>query len=258
MATPTAVELRSEARTSDHTRRLFVAWQHPETRTITPVGELHETDGEQERSYLFRYLSTVGAVKDFHPFVGFPDTSAEYHSDELFPFFANRIMPRSRADFADWVAMFQLPVDADPFEILTRSAARRATDTVEVFPEPSVSDATACTTFLVRGVRHIPHAIDAIDVLDPGEKLLILHDAQNDHDLLALALRTEGQQLIGYIPAYLCPLIHRSSAKSGWVGIDVTVAHRGDRGGPPHLNLLCSLSMPWPFVESPGDLIEAG
>lgn len=257
MSTPTAVEERLIESRPAAGRRLFVAWQHPETRQVSPVGALEEP-GPDGSTFLFRYLAGAAEVAGFHPFVGFPDFDDVFRSEDLFPFFANRLMPRSRSDFARWVQALGLAIDADPFEILSRSAGRRATDTVEVFPEPAVVDGVAVTTFLARGIRHLPNADGAIETLIQDDHLLVMHDAQNPEDHLALALRTDGQQMVGYVPRYLAPLVHRSREATDWSAVKVTVAHIGEQNGPAHLRLLCCLQMPWPFEISPGEQLEKG
>jgi hypothetical protein len=61
--------------------RMAVAWQHPTSRGVYPVGLL-EYDGYLHR---FRYLRTASNVPDFRPFVGFPELAKCYQSQELFP-----------------------------------------------------------------------------------------------------------------------------------------------------------------------------
>ena len=227
-------------------RRLFVAWQDPETRSITPVGCLIRRQASDGETFEFYYLRRARQLSRFRPFVGFPSLGESYQAASLFPFFENRIMPRTRGDYGDYVGSLGLPVDADPFEILARSEGRRATDTIEVFPEPSLEDGTVTCRFLVHGVRHIPGAQDVIDGLSIGETLCVLPDPQNDFDKLAVLLSTGDHRLVGYIPAYLTSLIHRPLDDYGPDAVQVNVEHIGDRGGPSHLRLLCRLVARWP------------
>jgi hypothetical protein len=242
----TALADRDVAPRAGGVRRLFVAWQDPEIRSIIPVGRLtreRDSDGE---TFEFRYLRRARDLSRFRPFVGFSSLDECYRSSDLFPFFENRIMPRTRDDYGDYLGSLGLPVDADPFEILARSEGRRATDTIEVFPEPSLHDGSVTCRFLVHGVRHIPDAHDTIDGLSMGEVLCVLPDPKNEFDELAVLLRTGGDRLVGYVPAYLTSLIHRPLDVYGPDGVQVTVEHIGDRSGPSHLRLLCKLVARWP------------
>jgi hypothetical protein len=70
--------------------RLIVAWQHPESRLIAPVGLLEHG----RELYRFRYLRRAGDLPDFQPFLSFPTWERTYTSQLLFPMFAQRIMTR--------------------------------------------------------------------------------------------------------------------------------------------------------------------
>jgi len=228
-------------------QRLFVAWQDPQTRSITPVGCLTRRQGSDGETFEFRYLRQARELPRFRPFVGFSSLDKSYQSTNLFPFFENRIMPRTRDDYVDYVGTLGLPIDADPFEILAYSEGRRATDAIEVFPAP-ILDTNGIVTcrFLVHGVRHIAGAHDAIDGLTVGEALHVLPDPENEVDNLAVLLRTGDYRLVGYVPAYLTSLVHRPLDACGSDAVQVNVEHIGDRNGPSHLRLLCRLAARWP------------
>jgi uncharacterized protein YegP (UPF0339 family) len=245
MSSP-ALSDRGVASRAGGVRRLFVAWQDPTTRSITPVGCLTRRQGSDGDTFVFYYLRRVRQLPHFRPFVGFPALDQTYESASLFPFFENRIMPRTRDDYGDYVEMLGLSVEADPFEILARSEGRRATDTIEVFPEPNLDNGTVTCRFLVHGVRHIAGAHDAIDDLRVGEALYVLPDPLNEFDEQAVLLRTGDYRLVGYLPAYLTSLIHRPLNAYGLDAVRVNVAHIGDRSGPSHLRLLCTLAARWP------------
>lgn len=249
----TAEQLVTPGQVDGTRRRLFVAWQNPRTRTIAPVGCLARAGENGDRQYEFRYLQRALSMTDFHPFVSFPNLRHAYRSPHLFPFFANRLMPRAREDYPDYLSTLALNVGADPFEVLGRSGGRRATDAIEVFPEPVVDPATraAACHFLVRGVRHLDHAQEAIDGLVAGDHLQVLPDPQNSHDPLALLLRTATYGLVGFVPAFLNSIVHRLTGTRSWRDVSVEVVHIADRLGPVHLRLLCRLRLSWPFDDLP-------
>lgn len=86
--------------------------------------------------YSFAYLKLAERLAHFEPLPGLPDVHRRYDSDQLFPVFANRVMPRRRPDYDLFTARLDLTGDADPFEVLARSGGRRATDRIEVFAAP--------------------------------------------------------------------------------------------------------------------------
>lgn len=110
---------------------------------------------------------------------------------------------------------------------------------------------------------NVPAAQEAIDGLTSGDLLHILPDPQNDHDTLALLLRTDDYRLVGFVPGFLASVVHRSAQARSWRDAVVAVEHVGERAGPVHLRLLCRLEVPWPFAEAPFsgpefDLVEPG
>ena len=249
MCATTPVDERHEA-TPRLALHLYVSWQVGDRGSFVPVGVLTQLSGG---AYDFRYLRGAEAGTGFRPFIGFPDLHHVYRSTELFPFFENRLMPRSRSDHSSYLGALALPEDADPFEILARSGGRRATDTIEVVAEPVVDQATGHATchFLVRGVRHVPGAEDAIDGLAVGDLLRTEPDAANEYDEFARLLVTLGGAPVGYLPSYLSEFVHRSARTGSDEAIKVSVVHIGDRDGPSHFRLLCRLVAAWPAGQPP-------
>ncbi|MCL4413173.1 MAG: hypothetical protein M1522_00250, partial [Actinobacteria bacterium] len=193
-------------------RRLYVSWQDADRRSFVPVGVLTwASDGSD-----FRYLSAARDDNEFRPFIGFPDLGRVYRSTELFPFFENRLMPRSRPDYPAYLAALGLPGDADPFEVLARSGGDRATDTIEVVAEPLVDDSGYATChFLVRGVRHVEGADDAIDSLSIDDLLSTEPDVDNPYDDHARYVVTLDGAHVGYVPSYLTAFLARAAEGGG-------------------------------------------
>ena len=155
-----------------------------------------QVDGDQ---YEFVYLSGAATRVGFLDLVVFPNFEDVYRSAELFPFFANRLMAPGRADRDGFLASLALAESAQPFEILARSEGRRATDTFEIFPEPTLGDdGRVSASFLVRGIRHIDGAHDVVDRLVIGDRLTVQPEPENEHDKNAILL-VKGQP-IGYLP----------------------------------------------------------
>jgi len=231
---------------------LFLAWQDPTRRRWLPIGRLTSNG----RRYAFVY--TRGALEaqndaGFEPLSAFPVLDRVYTSSELFPLFTNRLVPRSRPEYTDYLRWLNVPPsEDDPVLILARSGGERITDTLEVFPCPErTSSAKYTITFLVHGIRHLPDdAIARVSNLEPGERLLMVKDFQNPVDTMALALRTAEKyerdvHLVGYCPRYLRSDFGRliDSQESE---IKVVVERVNAPPAPIQFRLLCRLEGQWP------------
>lgn len=80
-------------------KALYVTWQDPDTRQWYPVGRLIHKDG----SYEFTYTRGAKVSKKFVPFGRMLDLDVAYLSNELFPLFANRMLPKSRPEYSDYL-----------------------------------------------------------------------------------------------------------------------------------------------------------
>jgi hypothetical protein len=96
---------------------------------------------------------------------------------------------------------------------------------------------------LVRGVRHVKGAEDAIAGLEPGQRLLVLRDEQNPHGRHAKLLRTDGTELVGYLPDYLAQELDRRE-NAPIEQLVVTVEKVNPPPAPVHHRLLCRVQFP--------------
>jgi hypothetical protein len=211
---------------------LIVAWQHPESRLISPVGLLEHGAG-----YRYRYLRRAQHVEGFLPFLGFPEWERTYVSDRLFPLFSQRIMSPRRPDFRQFLRQLHLSADATPWEQLERSEGRRTGDTVQVFPIPLVRDdgSTTCR-FLVHGIRHV--AKGSLPPLTPGEPLMLRDDPTNPVNSDAVLVCTADGQPLGYVPDLLLEHL-RAPQRTG--PVELVVEHVNGPDAPAHLRLLARL-----------------
>jgi hypothetical protein len=185
---------------------LFLTWQAREAGMYFPVGRLVER-GEAPR-YEFAYIRGVNEARQhgFAPLSGLSDLQRVYRSEELHPVFENRLMPKSRPDFLEYVRGIGLDVDlARPIEILGRGAGKSATDRMELFSPPAFDSGRGTWNYIfpVRGIRYVRHAEARIAELRPGDQLYCMPDVQNPHDPNAVALRTTDHTLVGHVPRYL-------------------------------------------------------
>lgn len=217
-------------------RRLAVAWQHPGTRHITPVGLL--TCSDAESSYTFSYLRSVAAVAGFQPFLGFPDLDREYEATALFPLFAQRVMRSSRPDFSSYRQALRLEAGASDWSILGRSQGQREGDGIRVFPEPDVDAAGETTsTFFVSGLRHRmrqdARVSAVLDALEPGDRLQLVDEPTNAEDPRAVLVAAGTGVPLAWVPSVLLPYVHAvrsitepSLTVVGTNGVDVPPAYR--------------------------------
>jgi hypothetical protein len=172
-----------------------------------------------------------------------------YRSAELFPLFSNRVLTRSRPEFARYLQWTGLPEGAveDPMNILAVTGGLRGTDQIELFPYPTeTEDGKLRIDFFARGMRFFADPnVRAADELMPGTKLYVMHDLQNEYDEFALCLRTGNPSyLVGYVPKYytrdICKLLHQKPCD-----LKITVK-QVNAGAPLAMRLLCSLEATWP------------
>jgi hypothetical protein len=214
--------------------RLLVAWQHPVSRLIAPVGLLEH--GAQV--YRFRYLRRAFELPGFEPFLSFPDWDRTYSSPWLFPLFAQRIMSPRRPDFQQFLRQLDLDENATPWEQLARSEGRSSGDTVQVFPVPSVrADGTTTCRFLVHGVRHVERG--ELPPLATGERLVLRDEPENPFNSEAVLVCTAAGRRLGYVPDLLIEYLN--AVRSSGRPMTLTVEHVNGAEAPPHLRLLARL-----------------
>jgi hypothetical protein len=220
--------------TTGRERAFVVVWQHPETRIFTRIGRLQvRPDG-----YVFRYAEAAADVAGFEPFLAFPDLSRTYRSEDLFPFFSNRVLSARRPDYPIYLERLGLDV-ADPVEILARSGGGRATDTVHLVPEPVLTPAGFVELrFLASGVRHADPDGAHLGTVSAGDVLAVRDDADNDVNPLALLLDNASGAPVGWVPDYLLDTV-RGLRESHDIQVIAEVVNPSDT--PAHLRLLCQL-----------------
>jgi hypothetical protein len=228
---------------------LFVSWRSPKSRRIYPVGRL--VCDPTTHLYEFNYIRSVeNAVRDgFTPFPEFPRLNAVYRSRQLFPLFANRVMPSSRPNYSEFLNSLGLSAeDANPMLILARSGGTSQTDHIELFSLPIQDRTTSCfvTHCLIRAIRYMPRpwVEERIARLQRNDKLFVMADTQNVVDPACLAVRTEDYVTVGFLPAYLTTDLWRLHNECPYFQIYVEKVNL-----PPveiHHRLLCRVEACWP------------
>lgn len=218
---------------------LFVAWQDPDSRGWFPVGRLWLENGVYRFVYLKGVESAVAC--GFRLLAAFPQTHIIYSSAELFPLFRNRVMSRSRPDFSNYISRLNLPEgDPNPLDILSREA-RRATDPLEMFPMPELQDGRYRVHFPLRGMRYLPEsAQQKALLLQVGDGLDAVLDAQNTNDSRAVLVRTPDYHILGFVPRFLAAEL-RPVLLSKPEAVEIAVEKVNAPPVPIQHRLLCSL-----------------
>lgn len=231
-------------------RRLVVAWQHPEERSIEPIGFL-TYDGHV---YRFGYIRNSQQVRDFRPLMGFEDLESSYRSPELFPLFAQRAMDPRRSDYQRYVERLGLDGESTPWEQIARSQGRREGDTIQLFPEPTTEGDTVSCRFLVHGIRHAhkdakildgrrievtrDQVQEALDSLHAGDELRIIPEPGNRKNPQAIVVASGSLVPVGWIPDLIVEDLHRLMAQAD---VSVTAERINGPEAPAHMRLLAGL-----------------
>lgn len=223
-------------------KTLFLAWQDAKSRCWFPIGRL-TFDGEK---YEFVYTRGVKEAEQygFAPLLSFPYLKGVYTSTYLFPVFANRLMPRSRPDYADFIQWLNISQhEDDPIAILARSEGQRKTDTLTVFPSPELDeDGRYHLHFFSHGLRYLPKcSIEKINSFKPEEKLWLAHEFQNPYDSQALILNTDDHHIVGYCPRYLNKEVFELLVQNP-NSVEVRVERVNESPAPLQYRLLCNLT----------------
>lgn len=227
-------------------KRLFLTWQaqNKESRKWYPVGELNFDGG----TYRFFYIKGAEIAKDeanFQPLVSFPDFRKHYESTELFPMFANRVMPASRPEYqqtVEWLALAES--QNDPLAFLARTGGAKVTDKFEIFCYPELDvKGDYNLHFFPHGLRYVPEdSIERIGKMERGEKVYLARAFQNPFDKNALQLQTRDNHIVGYCPSYLLDDMNEIVEKEA--EIEVCVERVNDENAPLQFRFLCRLIVP--------------
>lgn len=223
-------------------RKLFLTWQHKESRKWFPIGCLTFVD----ETYRFFYIKGAFEAQEesgFQPLVSFPDFREVYESDELFPMFSNRVMPASRPEYRQIIELLSLPQDYnDPLAFLARSGGAKVTDNFEIFCSPKLEGGKFSLHFFAHGLRYVPQdSIERISRMEREERLYLAHDFQNPFEENALLLHTRDNHIVGYCPSYLLDDMNEMRRNKE---IEVCVERVNDESAPLQFRLLCRLLFP--------------
>lgn len=225
-------------------RKLFLTWQDNKSRKWYPIGQL-TWDGEVYRFLYIRGALSAHNEAGFRPPVSFLNFHEIYESSELFPMFANRVMPASRPEYKQTIEWLALPESAnDPLAFMARSGGAKVNDKFEIFCYPELDiDSNYALHFFAHGLRYLPKgSIERIKQMQRGEKIQLALDFQNPFETNALQLHTPDNHIVGYCPSYLLADVNMYIQRGN--EIEVCVERVNDDATPLQFRLLCRLIMP--------------
>jgi hypothetical protein len=228
-------------------RRLILNWRHEPSNASIPVAELLAGPSDVPR-YEFGYVQGVRRARllGFQPFLAFPELHRRYAGTQLFPFFRNRVLSRTRPDYASYVETLGLSVKtADVVDLLGRSEGRRRTDGVEMalVPERDLRTGEYVTRFLLRGVRHLAAAEAVISRLGSGNELESVSVPKGSHKHRTRSLYFKGEA-IGRVADYL--LADLDALEAADAAPQFIVERVNPPPHPAHHRVLVRIEAPWP------------
>lgn len=183
-------------------KNLYVAGQNEVTREWIPVAELRQIDN----GYELRYTKGAQRLPGFTGLSRMQALDKSYYSRSLFPFFSNRVIPKSRPEFTSYVRWLGLETaPSSPMDLLSVTGGSRATDNYELVAPPRVIDGALELDFFLRGLRYLPAAVlSQVSDIQENAGVFLMKDVQNKIDQNALAIRVEqpSSMLLGYVPRY--------------------------------------------------------
>ena len=245
---------------------LYLAWHDSISHRWFPIGRLRHLPEQPLYTYEFLYLQGFQKAQEqsgLCPLPSFPQINETYVSDELFPFFANRVMRRTRPDFKEHLGWLNIDESrADPLPLLARTGGGKESDLMEMFAPPEQdADGLYRFRFFSHKTRLLPVSDrERLLNLSPGERLRIQQDMQTLDIPGSLLLQTEHESkgqwhTTGYCPRFLTEEIMLVLLdKRGDVSVEA-VEVRVERINPPpapmQFRMLCSLTVQPPLRQRP-------
>lgn len=223
---------------------LFLAWQDPKKKKLFPIGRLISLD----KYYQFNYTKGALIAKKesyFHELASFPSLEKVYISEELFPVFSNRLLPRSRPEYKNYLKWMSIVQGEDnPMLLLARSGGKRVTDNLQVFSSPQLDEnGNYFVHFFAEGMEGLSKdSLKSIESLSIGEKLLV-SEIQNSGDRKVALVKCSNEiketQILGYLPGFL---LENLAGVLGERSMHVSVEGINLPPAPLQFRLLCRMT----------------
>lgn len=222
---------------------IYIAWQDDSTRSWHTIAKLIRFDD----GYEFAFTEGIRKLKNIpHQLFSMP-LKGRYRSSMLIPLFQSRLPSRSRTDFEKIQEWLDLSGTEDEFTRLGKFGLIPGTDSLMLYPSPTIIGNEYRLDFFVHGVRYMSReASNKCEHFDGGETLLPLFDVQNPVDPNAVALRTTDQYLIGYVPTFYAEDFRKLFQSPRSCLNSKIFVKKCNADAPAQLRLLCSIRA---FVE---------
>ncbi|MGA0532957.1 HIRAN domain-containing protein [Hansschlegelia sp. KR7-227] len=236
------------------TRRLFVAWQDEQSRTWHTIARLTKSDS----SYELVFTKGARQLKDLTQVLFGMNMGYRYQFDTLIPLLKNKLPPKSRLDYPAMLRWLNLSQHETEFDLIAKFGLIPGSDSLIIYPEPSVIGGFFELEFFVHGIRYMHR-----DVMSwcSGTKeeieLFPMLDVCNpfDNDAVALRLR-DGGLIIGYVPIFYSPVISnilRDETSRRTCRIEIV---RCNDDAPNQLKILCKITADVPINFDPASAEE--
>ena len=229
------------------TKQIYLAWQEQSNKRWHVIGQLLHNNKEYE----FRYTNGVKSIPSFSVLPNMPEHDKVYRSPSLFSLFKNRLMPKSRPEYHDymgWLGFNGENSTTNDLDVLAISGGERETDFFRIIPVPAINSVGDYSfKFFVDGLNLLDfNSKKRVLGLKKGDRLYLNHDFQNKVDRLALLLRTDDPPcLVGYTPGYFTKVIHQIKNENDDLLETIRInVLQVNKDAPIQMRLLCELSSP--------------
>ncbi len=226
-------------------KSVFIAWQDKITRCWHPVAKLTYDDFKK----VYRLNYTKGAVENprFKKFSHLDDINKVYESEEIFPFFRNRLINKNRAEYREILNWLDLEPEENSINILAITGAERSTDNFRVIPLPQkYGDSEYRIDFLCNGISHLSES-EKLNIQNLKKETVVSYELESHpYDKNAVALFDDKKGMkIGYCPRYLSSdirsLLTHSNIKEKKFSI-----RKVNPDAPYQYKILCTFRTEWP------------
>ncbi|MEZ8241285.1 hypothetical protein F0236_20905 [Vibrio splendidus] len=224
-------------------KSVFVIWKDSDDGMWHPVAKLTRSlDG-----YRFNYTKGAKHIN----FIAFPrmdDLAKVYHSQSLFSFFTNRLIPTNRPEFKKMVEWSDIELgDYDELDLLGISGGARKTDEFRIISEPEVTaEGKYKIRFFISGVGHLKgESVERVAKLEKDEELKLIYENSNQYDCKAVLVSTKDEVPIGYCPKYFnCDV--RSLLENVALDSHSLKVVKLNLDAPSQFKVLCEFVTQWP------------
>lgn len=215
---------------------LFIAWQDANRRWHTIAKLNRSVDG-----FEFAFTKGAEALGTVPKSLFGLDVGFRYKFKELLPLLRNRLPSKSRSDYQRLSEWLDVQSPKDQFDLLARFGLIPGTDSLLIYPEPTLHNGTFSVDFFVHGIRHMHRDVEEwAKSAIPGTAILPMLDLQNEVDPNAVALRARHHAiLLGYVPAFYANAFSTILSNSAEAATAAITLLKANPMAPSQIKLWC-------------------